>query len=248
MASGLAESASIEMVSVPNLTQGHSDKVNNISLSNDGRFAVSASSDQTLKVWDVITGQELRTLLGHRYSVNNVALSTDGVLAVSFSEDKTFIIWDVMTGRNLRTIKARGGMVQGVLLNADGRLAISGDANNATLKVWDVTTGKMLYTNEWTYSDRLWLESSTWGKVMSQNIFTDWERTLKVWDGITGRKPRTLSEFSGLVRCTALSADKRMAIAIESKNAVFKSWETTEDLRITHTLQKRIEWLFGVLK
>ena len=54
-------------------------------MSGDGRLAVSASDDQTLKVWDLDSGRELRTLQGHTGWVHGVALSGDGRLAVSAS-------------------------------------------------------------------------------------------------------------------------------------------------------------------
>ena len=55
--------------------EGHSDAVNGVAVSADGRRAVSASDDKTLKVWDVESGRELRTLQGHSDCVNGVAVS-----------------------------------------------------------------------------------------------------------------------------------------------------------------------------
>ena len=57
---------------------GHTGSVNGVALSGDGRLAVSASSDQTLKVWEVASGRELRTLAGHTDAVTGVAVSGDG--------------------------------------------------------------------------------------------------------------------------------------------------------------------------
>jgi hypothetical protein len=72
--------------------QGHANSV---------RRAVSASSDNTLKVWDVDTGWELRALQAHADWVRAVALSGDGRRAVSASDDNTLKAWDVDTGREL---------------------------------------------------------------------------------------------------------------------------------------------------
>ena len=49
---------------------------------------VSASSDKTLKVWNIGTGNLIRTLEGHTDSVNAVSLTPDGKQAVSASSDK----------------------------------------------------------------------------------------------------------------------------------------------------------------
>lgn len=77
---------------------GHSSLVLGIAVSRDGRRAVSASEDRTLKVWDLEHGRELHTLLGHESWVQGVALSGDGRYAVSASQDKTLRVWDLETG------------------------------------------------------------------------------------------------------------------------------------------------------
>lgn len=74
-----------------------------MAVSGDGRVAVSASADNTLKVWDTKNGRELRTLAGHQVDVDGVAVSADGHLAVSVAFDNTLKVWDVVNGRELRT-------------------------------------------------------------------------------------------------------------------------------------------------
>ena len=124
---------------------GHTDWVNAVALTPDGRLAVSASSDNTLKVWDVASGRELRTLAGHTDWVNAVALTPDGRLAVSASGDNTLKVWDVASGRELRTLAGHTGGVDAVALTPDGRLAVSA-SRDKTLKVWDVASGQELRT------------------------------------------------------------------------------------------------------
>ena len=64
---------------------GHSSYVNAVAVTPDGQRAVSASDDQTLKVWDLASGRELRTLTGHTDPVTAVAMTPDGQRAVSAS-------------------------------------------------------------------------------------------------------------------------------------------------------------------
>jgi WD40 repeat protein len=60
----------------------------------DGLRSVSASHDKTLKLWDLDSGRELRTLQGHSDSVTAVAVAPDGRRALSASQDKTLKLWD----------------------------------------------------------------------------------------------------------------------------------------------------------
>jgi WD40 repeat protein len=70
-----------------------------------GRWAVSGSEDQTLRVWDLESGQTLRTLQGHKDVVSAVAVTPDGRRAVSGSDDATLRLWDLESGQTLRTLQ-----------------------------------------------------------------------------------------------------------------------------------------------
>jgi len=68
--------------------------VASISLCPDERLIVSGSSDSTVRVWEVATGQQVRVLEGHTNWVCSVAWSRDGQYIVSGSLDKTVRIWE----------------------------------------------------------------------------------------------------------------------------------------------------------
>ena len=76
-----------------------------VSLTPDGRRAVSGSEDKTLRVWDVESGQCLRTLEGHTDMVLALSLTPDGRRVVSGSRDRTLRVWDVESAQCLRTRK-----------------------------------------------------------------------------------------------------------------------------------------------
>jgi hypothetical protein len=101
--------------------KGHSDPVDGVAVTLDGKRAVSASWDKTLKEWDLETGGPLRTLEGHSSLVNRVAVTSDGKRAVSASSDKTLKIWDLDSGRLLRTLVGHSASVKGVAVTADER-------------------------------------------------------------------------------------------------------------------------------
>jgi WD40 repeat protein len=101
----------------------------------------SGSSDNTLRLWDLATGETLRTLEGHTNGVSAVAVLADGSRALSGSFDNTLRLWDLATGETLRTLEGHSNLVSSVAVLADSRRALSGSFDN-TLRLWDLATGQ----------------------------------------------------------------------------------------------------------
>jgi WD40 repeat protein len=199
---------------------GHTSSVNGVALSGDGRIAVSASGDNTLKVWDLSSGRELRTLDGHTNWVYGVALSGDGRIAVSASWDKTLKVWEVGSGRELRTLAGHTSYVYGVALSGDGRIAVSASWDQ-TLKVWEVGSGRELRTlgGHTDYVNGVALSGD--GRLA---VSASADQTLKVWEVGSGRELRTLAGHTSSVRGVALSGDGRIAVSA-SGDKTLKVWE-----------------------
>ena len=120
---------------------GHSFIVRSVAFSPDGRFALSGSWDQTLRLWEVATGKEIRSYVGHMGGVNSVAFSPDGKLALSGGDD-TLRLWDVATGKEIRSfVEHKISFVKYVAFSQDGRFALSGSLDR-TLRLWNIATGK----------------------------------------------------------------------------------------------------------
>jgi WD40 repeat protein len=70
--------------------------VKSASFSPDGKWVVTASYDDTARVWDAQTGQPVGQPLNHDWSVNSASFSPDGKWVVTASRDKTARVWDVV--------------------------------------------------------------------------------------------------------------------------------------------------------
>ena len=76
-----------------------------VSFSPDGTKFASGSDDKTVKLWDVTSGECLKTLEGHSWTVTSVSFSPDGTKVASGSNDNTVKLWDVTSGECLKTLE-----------------------------------------------------------------------------------------------------------------------------------------------
>ena len=101
--------------------------VNAVALSSDGRRAVSGSADNTLRMWDLESGQTLQTLQGHTDWVLAAALTPDGRYAVSGSRDYTLRVWNLKDGKELLTFTV-DGTVTACAVGPDSLTIVAGDS------------------------------------------------------------------------------------------------------------------------
>lgn len=76
--------------------RGHSHFVSDVVISSDGAFALSASWDSELRLWDISTGKTTRRFVGHEKDVLSVAFSVDNRQIVSGSRDGTIRLWNTL--------------------------------------------------------------------------------------------------------------------------------------------------------
>ena len=85
-----------------------------LSFSPDGATLASGSYDTTIRIWDVETGEELKTLSGHTDWVNSLAFSPDGKTLASGGWDHTVRLWDLASGNELGTFPPHSSLVRAV--------------------------------------------------------------------------------------------------------------------------------------
>ena len=96
-----------------------------VAVTPDGRRAVSGSDDQTLRLWDLESGQTLRTLEGHtdveRGANARWAPGARSRWAVRARYDRTLRVWDLEHGQTVRTLARPYGQVNALAVTPDGR-------------------------------------------------------------------------------------------------------------------------------
>lgn len=127
------------------LQRGHSLGVTCVAFAPDGTWLASGGADNSVLIWQVASGRQLRALTGHVGYIRSVAISSNGQWIASGSIDRTARVWDVATGRELYTLAGHSGSVEALAFSSDGRWLASGSSDK-TIKIWDMATGKELRT------------------------------------------------------------------------------------------------------
>lgn len=117
-----------------------------------GKYLVAADgADQTVKVWDTMPAEQLRTIRGHSEPVRSVRVSPDGQRVVSCASAadgsrSQAKVWEFATGKVLFELRAEGASFGEVHYSPDGRFIATVDSGNEKgrcLRIWDATNGKL---------------------------------------------------------------------------------------------------------
>jgi WD40 repeat protein len=176
---------------------GHTDTVESVAFSPDGKYVLTGSLDNTAKLWDVATGAEVRTFSGHTGSVESVAFSPDGKYVLTGSSDKTAKLWDAATGALVRTFSDPTSIVRtsvemkrschSVAFSPDGKYVLTA-SDDGTPKLWYAATGALVRT----FSGHTDIVRSVAFSPDGKYVLTgSLDGTAKLWDAATGAEVRT---------------------------------------------------------
>ena len=104
---------------------------------------MSGCEDQSVRIWDAASGQQLQQLEGHDDEVNSVSFSQDGKRIVSGSWDRSGRIWDAASGQQLQQLEGHEREVTSVGFSTDGKRIVSGSGDKS-VRIWDAASGQQL--------------------------------------------------------------------------------------------------------
>jgi DNA-binding beta-propeller fold protein YncE/predicted Ser/Thr protein kinase len=193
---------------------GTADWVNAVAFSPDGQYALSGAEDNTVKLWEVVTGRQIQTFTGLDSQPISVALSPDGNHLVSESSNGHVRLWNVESGQAVRTFERRSEAVLASTFSPDGKYVLSGCGQAGTLRMWETETGTVVRTFDNNPEAIFSLAFSPDGKYVLTG--SGQSGTLKLWDVASGSVVRTFDEGdwdSTYVFSVSFSPDGRYALS-----------------------------------
>ncbi|KAG0231962.1 hypothetical protein BGX31_005319 [Mortierella sp. GBA43] len=198
---------------------GHDSDVNDIAFSAKG-VIVSGSSDKTVRLWHVETGECFTTLTGHNDEVSGVAFSPQGDHVVSSSFDQTVRLWSLDSGTCQRILNGQEQGVWSVAFSPSGHQIASG-GDNKTLVLWDVESGTLHSTLSGHDGTVHSIVYSPQGQLIASGSDDD---TVRLWDVESGTCQSILRGHFGSIRSVAFSPLSNL-IATGSRDNTIELWD-----------------------
>ncbi len=202
--------------------------MSSVAFSPDGKTLASGSWDNTIKLWEVATGHELRALTGHSSYVTSVAFSPNGKILASGSWDKTIRFWNVVNGDELRLLEGHSGSVTAVAFSPDSKMLASASWDN-TVKVWNVANGQEVHSFA---GHTNYVNSVAFSPDGQTLVSCSSDKTIRLWSVTSGQEVRMLTGHSNDVTTVGFSPDGKILASGSDDNTV-KLWDaqTGQELR-----------------
>jgi WD40 repeat protein/tRNA A-37 threonylcarbamoyl transferase component Bud32 len=202
-----------------NTLTGHASWITGIAVNPTVPTFASSSLDDTVRVWNLQSGDELFTLKSHTKAVNAIAISPDGKTLVSGSDDYTIKVWNLFSGELIQTLTGHARDVTALSISPNGQFLISG-GEDRTLRIWQLNTGKLLRTPFGVASIVKSLAVSPDGQYF---VSVGFDKKIKCWSMKTAELKQEWLGHIGSIHATAISFDSQL-IASGGKDKIIKLW------------------------
>lgn len=218
---------------------GHAGWIKSLDITPDGNKALSASQDNSIRLWNVSTGKEIGKFEGHDDDVNCAVFSPTGNNVLSGGSDRTVRLWDIDLGTELKKFEGHQNLVTCVAFSEGGSRIASG-GYDGTVRIWDMSTGKQLKQLEGNLGTVRCLAFTPDGE---QLVSGGTDKVVTLWNVNTGTVARKFTGHKGEISSVAISPDGSKLLS-SSRDLTIQLWDlsTGEPLKLlsghTNWIQK----------
>jgi WD40 repeat protein len=178
---------------------------------------VSSSTDQTLRIWKLSTGECSNILRGHTKEVWAVAVSPNGQMLASGSADQTVRVWETATGRCLKVLHGHDSGVKHVRFSPDNSMLVS---SGTDIRLWDINAehSRIVYES---FNEVKNFDVSSNGRTLAIGLS---DLTIRLWDIQAGTELDCLSEHRAQISSVAFRANDQH-LASSNDDGVITLWQ-----------------------
>jgi WD40 repeat protein len=191
--------------------KGHTDWVNSVCFSPDGRYMLSGSKDAILRLWEVSSGRELKSFR-HPEGVSAACFSKKGNYLLSGCWDGIIRLWEIESGKEARVFQGHNGPVYSVDISPDNSIVLSG-SEDKTIRLWDIETGgeiKILKGHLDKVSTVCFSPDGQYVISRSDTLYArtfGMERTFRLWEVLSGKEVTGFPRWTSNITAFAFSPD-----------------------------------------
>ncbi len=200
---------------------GHSNEVTTVDWSPDSRRIVTASNDNTARIWDA-EGNLLYTLSGHSESVTRALWSPDGRWIATSSVDGTAKIWNASTGTAVFTLSGHNDRIVNLAWSPDSRRIVTASTDN-TARIWDAISGEWMATLSGHTGA---VNNAVFSADGTRIVTASSDTTAKIWSAPDGTELFTLMGHRTVVLRAAFSEDGIRIVTASADNTA-RIWDAT---------------------
>lgn len=195
--------------------EGHTDLVESVCWPSGQDYASTASDDDTIRIWDLRSGECAHVLIGHDGQVMATSLSDDCSFLLSCSGmERSIYCWDVESETITNKLLGHRGGITCVELNRDNTMALSSGLDGS-VRVWDLDRGECISTLHG-HTDDVWCVK--WMRDERYVLSGSSDYTIRLWDRTSSSCIRILEGHTNRVPYIALHKDQQHVLSAEYGN------------------------------